>query len=101
MHEKTFFYRFWDKKSCECKTNAKLVRMQNWSCMIWSNLLLLLCIAMSIYIKCGWAIDLITVGAAVSLILNSPIDKVNRELDREEHHRYKKITTVFLLIFVE
>lgn len=25
MHEKTFFYRFWDKKSCECKTNAKLV----------------------------------------------------------------------------
>ena len=83
------------------KSPANAKQMQNWSCMIWSNLLLLLCIAMSIYIKCGWAIDLITVGAAVSQILDSPIDKVNRKLDREEHHRYKKITTVFLLIFVE
>ncbi len=71
-----------------------------WSCLIWSCLLLLLCITMSFYIKCGWEIALITVGAAVSLILNSPIDNVNRELDREEHHRYKKITTVLVLIFV-
>ncbi|MDE7431273.1 MAG: accessory gene regulator B family protein [Lachnospiraceae bacterium] len=71
-----------------------------WSCLIWSCLLLLLCITMSFYIKCGWEIALITVGAAVSLILNSPIDNVNRELDREEHHRYKKVTTVLVLIFV-
>lgn len=65
-----------------------------WSCLIWSCLLLLLCITISFYIKCGWEIALVTVGAAVSLILNSPIDNVNRELDQEEHHRYKKITTV-------
>lgn len=72
----------------------------SWSCLIWSSLLLFLCIIMSFYIKCGWEIALITVGAAVSLILNSPIDNANRELDREEHHRYKKITTVLVLIFV-
>ena len=71
-----------------------------WSCLIWSCLLLLLCIVMSFYIKCGWEIALVTVGAAVSLILNSPIDNVNRELDQEEHHRYKKITTVLVLIFI-
>lgn len=71
----------------------------SWSCLIWSSLLLLLCITMSFYIKCGWKIALITVGAAVSLILNSPIDNVNRKLDREEHRRYKKITTVLVLIF--
>ncbi len=70
-----------------------------WSCLIWSCLLLLLCITISFYIKCGWEIALVTVGAAVSLILNSPIDNVNRELDQEEHHRYKKITTVLVLVF--
>lgn len=70
------------------------------SCLIWSSLLLLLCIIMSFCIKCGWEIALITVGAAVSLILSSPIDNVNRELDREEYIRYKKITTALVLIFV-
>ena len=70
-----------------------------WSCLLWSCLLLLLCITISFYIKCGWEIALVTVGAAVSLILNSPIDNVNRELDQEEHHRYKKITTVLVLVF--
>ncbi|RKJ43388.1 hypothetical protein D7X25_25970 [bacterium 1XD42-8] len=51
-------------------------------------------------IKCGWEIALITVGAAVSLILNSPIDNANRELGWEEYLRYKKITTVLIIIFM-
>lgn len=72
----------------------------SWSCLTWSSLLLLLCIIMSFCIKCGWKIALITVGAAVSLILNSPIDNVNRELGLEEYLRYKKITTVLVTIFV-
>ena len=38
----------------------------------------------SFCIKCGWKIALITVGAAVSLIFNSPIDNVNRELGWED-----------------
>ena len=71
-----------------------------WSCLIWSCLLLLLCIVMSFYIKCGWGTALITVGAAVSLILNSPIDNVNRELGWEEYLRYKKITIVIVIIFM-
>ena len=72
----------------------------SWSCLIGSCLLLLLCIIMSFYIKCGWGIALITVGAAVSLILNSPVDNVNRELEWEEHYRYKKITIALVLIYV-
>lgn len=72
----------------------------SWSCLIWSSLLLLLCIIVSFCVKCGWKIALITVGAAVSLILNSPIDNVNRKLGWEEYLRYKKITTVLVTIFV-
>ena len=56
----------------------------SWSCLIGASLLLLLCIIVSFCIKCGWKIALITVGAAVSLILNSPIDNVNRELGWED-----------------
>ncbi|GFI24119.1 accessory gene regulator protein B [Lachnospiraceae bacterium] len=68
-----------------------------WSCLIWSCLLLLLCIIMSFYIKCGLTIALITVGSAVSLICFSPIDNENRVLNQEEHSRYKRITAVLVI----
>lgn len=51
-----------------------------WSCLIWSCLLLVLCMVLSFHIKCGWVLALITVGAAVSLICFSPIDNENRVL---------------------
>lgn len=71
-----------------------------WSCLIWSCLLLLLCIVMSFYIKCGWGTALITVGAAVSLVCFSPIDNENRVLDQEEYSRYKRITAVLVIMFL-
>lgn len=71
-----------------------------WSCLIWSCLLLLLCIVMSFYIKCGWGTALITVGAAVSLVCFSPIDNENRTLNQEEYSRYKRITAVLVITFL-
>ncbi len=46
----------------------------------------------SFCIKCGWKIALITVGAAVSLIFNSPIDNVNRELGWEDQKNEMNIS---------
>lgn len=71
-----------------------------WSCLIWSCLLLLLCIVMSFYVKCGWKTALITVGAAVSLVCFSPIDNENRTLDQEEYSRYKRMTAVLVITFL-
>lgn len=71
-----------------------------WSCLIWSCLLLLSCIVISFYIKCGWGTVLITVGATVSLVCFSPIDNENRPLNKEEHSRYKRITTVLAITFL-
>lgn len=71
-----------------------------WLCLIWSCLLLLLCITMSFYIKCGWTTAVITVGSAVSLVCFSPIDNENRVLDQEEYSRYKRITAVLVIMFL-
>lgn len=71
-----------------------------WSCLIWSCLLLLLCIVMSFYIKCGWGTALVTVGAAVSLVCFSPIDNENRTLEQEEYSRYKRMTAVLIIMFL-
>ena len=71
-----------------------------WSCLIWSCLLLVLCMVLSFHIKCGWVLALITVGAAVSLICFSPIDNENRVLSQEECGCYKMITAVLVIIFM-
>lgn len=62
-----------------------------WSCLIWSCLLLVLCMVLSFHIKCGWVLALITVGAVRSLICFSPIDNENRVLSQEECGCYKMI----------
>lgn len=71
-----------------------------WSCLMWSSLLLFLCVVLSFNIKCGWILAFLTIGAAVSLICNSPIDNENRSLSCEEHIRYKGMTTVLVIIFL-
>lgn len=71
-----------------------------WSCLIWSCLLLLLCIVMSFRIKCGLTIVLITVGSAVSLICFSPIDNENKVLSQEEYSCYKRITAALVITFL-
>lgn len=70
------------------------------SCLIGSCLLLLLCIVLSCYIKCGIGFAFFTVGAAVSLIYFSPIDNENRVLSHGEKILYKKITTVLVILFL-
>ncbi|MDE7322429.1 MAG: accessory gene regulator B family protein [Lachnospiraceae bacterium] len=71
-----------------------------WTCLTGSCLLLLLCIALSCSIKCGKELAVLTVGAAVSLICFSPIDNENRILSQDEMNLYKKITAVFVVIFL-
>lgn len=72
----------------------------SWSCLIWSCLLLLLCMILSFHVKCGWGIALATAGAAISLICFSPIDNENRVLSQEEHSCYKRMTTVLVTILI-
>lgn len=70
------------------------------TCLFGSSLLLLLCIVLSFYVKCGWQLALAAVAAAVSLICFSPIDNENRVLTQEEHVRYKKITAMLVVIYL-
>ena len=71
-----------------------------WSCMIWSCLLLILCIILSLRVSCGWMLVFTTAGASVSLMYFSPIDNENRILSLEERIRYKKVTTILVVIFL-
>ena len=70
------------------------------TCLMSSSLLLLLCIVLTFYIKCGWILMGITAMAAVSLSCFSPLDNENRLLSREEHSCYKKITIIIVMSFV-
>lgn len=70
------------------------------TCLMSSSLLLLLCIVLTFYIKCGWILMGITAMAAVSLSCFSPLDNENRLLSREEHSCYKKITIMIVMSFV-
>lgn len=70
-----------------------------WSCLLCSSLSLFLSIILSLYLKCGWLLALLTIGAIVSLVYFSPIDNENRTLSKDEKVRYKK-TTIILLFFI-
>lgn len=72
----------------------------SWSCFLWSSLLLLLCIMISIYIKSGLFLIMMGVIAEISLIYFSPIDNQNRKLNREECREYKKMTTIWTSLFL-
>ena len=72
----------------------------SWSCFLWSSLLLLLCIVVSIYVKCGLFLIMVAVIAEMSLIYFSPIDNENRKLNREEHREYKKMTAIWTSLFL-
>ena len=76
---------------------------KSWSCLAGSSFLLLLCIKASFYLKCGWLLAVLTIGATVSLIYFSPIDNENMMLSKDEKLRYKRITIVlvFLILFAD
>lgn len=71
----------------------------SWSCLLWSSLLLLLGIELSIYARCGWFVTTVAVTAEISLIYFSPIDNENRELSQEECREYKKMTAIWISLF--
>ncbi|MDE5780024.1 MAG: accessory gene regulator B family protein [Lachnospiraceae bacterium] len=70
-----------------------------WSCLICSCLLLILCISMTSYIKCGLGLATVTVMALGSLMVFSPIDSENRRLELHEKKRYKYMTIVLAFAF--
>lgn len=71
-----------------------------WTCFVWSCLLVFMCIVLSLYIRGGWILASVTVGSSVSLVIFSPIDNENRVLSLEEQGLYKKITAIFVVVFV-
>ena len=72
----------------------------SWSCFLWSSLLLLLCIMVSIYIKSGLFLIMMAAIAEMSLIYFSPIDNENRKLNWEECREYKKMTAIWTSLFL-
>lgn len=70
-----------------------------WSCLICSCLLLILCISMTSYIKCGFGLATVTVMALGSLMVLSPVDSENRRLELHEKKRYKYMTIVLAFAF--
>ncbi|MDE6252877.1 MAG: accessory gene regulator B family protein [Lachnospiraceae bacterium] len=70
-----------------------------WSCLICSCLLLILCISMTSYIKCGFGLTTVTVMALGSLMVCSPVDSENRRLELHEKKRYKYMTIVLVFAF--
>lgn len=72
----------------------------SWTCMTGSCLLLLLCIRLSFHIQYGWTSVSVAVVAGASLIYLSPIDNENRVLSDEEHHLYKWVTAVLVVILL-
>lgn len=69
-------------------------------CLVESSLILLSCISLSFYIKCGWILGTLTVLAAASLVCFSPIDSANRELEQEEKEYCRKKTIGIVIFFL-
>lgn len=63
-----------------------------WVCLISSSLILGGCICASAYITYSGGLVSVMLIAAVSLMINSPIDSENRRLDAQERRAYKKVT---------
>lgn len=76
--------------------HAKSVR----TCFICSCVLLFLCIIVACNIPCNMVFKIITLGAATSLCIWSPIDSENRRLTPDEKKSYKKTTCIITLFFI-
>ena len=68
------------------------------TCFIGSCILLFLCINATSYLICNFMLKTLTLGAAISLCILSPVDSENRRLTDAEKIAYKK-TTMFIVIF--
>lgn len=69
-----------------------------WVCMIFSCVILFICVYISTHITYGILINIAVICAAISLMLFSPIDSENRRLGLSEKKEFK-VTTIILVIF--
>lgn len=65
-----------------------------WICMVFSTVILCMCISISDNITYGYGMFFLTFVAAVLLAVNSPIGSENKMLDEEEKRMYKRVTVV-------
>lgn len=72
---------------------------KRWICTVMSSLLLFLSIVLSMKIRFGREVVIITVLASISLSIFSPIDSENRLLDVEEKQIYQRIVIYCLVLF--
>lgn len=70
-----------------------------WSCLLSSCSLLLLCLMLSKFMKCGQVLSVVTIFAVIGLIFFSPVDNENRKLDYKEKSRYQFITIITVVSF--
>lgn len=71
-----------------------------WTCLLCSSLLMILCITISRFAECDVKLFILAIGSGFSLITFSPLDNENRILEQNEKTYYKKITTMFVLMFI-
>ena len=71
-----------------------------WTCLMFSSILLLLCILFSLVAVCDGRLLAVTFLAGISLVIWSPLDHENRKLEPEEKVCYKKITAVLTAVFL-
>lgn len=73
----------------------------SWTCFLGSCGLLFLCIYMATHIQYSIELSIVTLIAVLSLCIFSPIDSENRRLTFEEKKRYKRITCVIAIVFLD
>ena len=71
-----------------------------WTCFICSYAVLFLCIFVTDRIQCSKVLNLLVLGATASLIVCSPIDCENRQLDLTDKQNYKKTTIWISILFL-
>lgn len=71
-----------------------------WTCFICSYAVLFLCIFITARIQCSMILSLLVLGATASLIVCSPVDCENRQLDLTEKQSYKKTTIWISILFL-
>ena len=72
----------------------------SWVCLIFSSLLLFLCIGLSFCARQGMELAMATFAAAIVLWIFSPVDSENRRLDADEKRKYKRITVKLTRLFM-
>lgn len=69
-----------------------------WVCLIGSILIMSLCILGAQHIKISFILDILTILAAISLSIFSPIDTDNKRLTHNEKLIYKQITILLIAL---